>query len=224
LSYLPLVRLLADRVRRQLPFGADIEPLVHSGVVGLLEALDRFDPGRGVSFQAYARYRIHGEIVQCLRSLDSVSRSARLWRRRIASARTKLSATVCREPTSEEVAAELGLSLDSYHRVHGKLNESPPVRLDGGEGMVDEQGNACFVSAAALDDPSVVVERRDLVTKMREAVRRLPERERCVVEYHHRDGMTLREIGERLGLTEGRICQIYNKARAALHRALDESP
>jgi len=223
LSYLPLVRLVAEQVRRRLPVGIDIEPLVHSGIVGLLEALDRFDPQRGVSFQVYARYRIHGEIMQCLRSLDSVSRSARFWARRIAAARKNVATAVCREATSEEVAEELGLSMHAYHRAHSKLNECRPVRLDDAETMgVDEQVHGSIVrDGVPCEDPFQLVEQRDLMEKMQAAVLRLPQRERRVVELYHRDGLTFKEIARCFGLTEGRISQIYNKARAELRRALD---
>jgi RNA polymerase sigma factor for flagellar operon FliA len=223
LSYLPLVRLVAERVRRRLPAGADMESLVHSGVVGLLEALDRFDPERGVSFQAYARHRIHGEMIQCLRSLDSVSRSARFWSRKITTARKDLSVVLCREATSEEVAEQLGLSLDTYFRLHSKVSECRLVRLDDTDAIVaDERLNEYADNdGAPHEDPFRLVERRDLMEKLREAVRLLPDRERCVVQLHHREGLTLREIGRRLRLTEGRVCQIYNKARRKLREALD---
>src|SRR5919106_7037837 len=89
-KYLPLVRFVAEKIHRRLPPGVDLESLIHSGVVGLLEALDRYDPKRGVEFEIYARYRIQGEIMQCLRSLDWVSRSVRSWGRKIEAARAKL--------------------------------------------------------------------------------------------------------------------------------------
>ncbi|HTN71851.1 MAG TPA: sigma factor, partial [Methylomirabilota bacterium] len=89
-KYLPLVRYVAEKVHRRLPPGVDLESLVHSGVVGLLEALERFDPQRGVDFEVYARYRIQGEVMQCLRSLDWVSRSVRSWGRKIEAARNRL--------------------------------------------------------------------------------------------------------------------------------------
>lgn len=223
LSYLPLVRLVAECVRRQLPPGVEVEPLIHSGVVGLLEALDRFNPERGVSFQAYAKHRIHGEIIQCLRSLDFVSRSARFWSRQIATARHHASAMLCREATAEEVAGELGVPLDTYHRVRSKINECRPVRLDDNDPSVaDAQVSECAEEYSPLhEDPARLVEQRDLAKKLRKAVRRLPERERRVVELHHCEGLTLRKIGRQMGLTEGRICQIYNKARENLRRALD---
>src|ERR1700752_2629098 len=110
-KYLPLVRYVAERVHRRLPPGVDLESLVHAGVVGLLEALERFDPKRGVDFEIYARYRIQGEVMQCLRSLDWVSRSVRSWGRKIEAARLKLAGALVREPQAEEMAKELGIPL-----------------------------------------------------------------------------------------------------------------
>lgn len=223
LSHLPLVRLVAERVRQRLPPGIDIESLVHSGVVGLLEALDRYDPERGVSFQAYARHRIHGEIIQCLRSLDWASRSVRSWSRKIATARHELAVTYCREATSEEVAQELGLSLATYHRVHGKVSEGRTVRFDDPNNCLENEPGKQSEEQdrPPYEDPLRSAESRDLLTKLREAIKFLPERERRVVELHHREEMTLRAIGERLGLTEGRISQIYNHACKTLRRTLD---
>jgi len=220
LSYLPLVRTVAERVRRRLPPGMDIESLVHSGVVGLLEALDRYDPERGASFQAFARHRIHGEIIQCLRSLDWVSRSVRSWNRKIATAQKELAVSLCREASSEEIAEELGLSLDSYHRVHGKVCESRPVTFDELDVALEDAQVTQRDDRLPYEDPVRCVERRDLMEKLRAAIRLLPEQERCVVEFHHREELTLREIGKRMELTEGRICQIYNKACKTLRQTL----
>src|SRR5712692_3950962 len=106
-KYLPLVRYVAEKVHRRLPPGVDLESLVHSGVVGLLEALGRYDPTRGVDFEIYARYRIQGEVMQCLRSRDWVSRSVRSRQRKREVARTRLAGRFVREPTSDEMAKEL---------------------------------------------------------------------------------------------------------------------
>ena len=223
LSHFPLVRQVAERVRRRLPPGIDLESLVHSGVVGLLEAFDRYDPERGVSFQAYARHRIHGEIIQCLRSLDWASRSVRAWSRKLATARNELAVTYCREATADEVAEELGVSLAAYHRLHGKVNEGRPVRFDDPSASLEEQQGKQHETHDRFphEDPFRSVERQDLKEKLREAITLLPERERRVVELHHWKEMTLRSISQLLGLTEGRICQIYNKACKSLRRTLE---
>ena len=128
-QYLPLVRLVAERVHRRLPPGVDLESLIHSGVVGLLQALDRFDPKRGVDFEIYARYRIQGEVMQCLRSLDWVRRSVRSWGRKIEAAKTKLAGNFAREPTTEEIAKELGVPLESYFRLDQQVNDATLLSL-----------------------------------------------------------------------------------------------
>jgi len=98
-TYLPLVRTVAEKVHRRLPPGVDLTSLIHSGIVGLLEALGRFDPTRGVAFEVYARYRIQGEVMQCLRSLDWASRSVRSWGRKVEVARGRLAGQLSRAPT-----------------------------------------------------------------------------------------------------------------------------
>src|SRR4029077_14899836 len=123
-KYLPLVRYVAESVHRRLPPGVDLESLVHSGVVGLLEALGRYDPTRGVDFEIYARYRIQGEVMQCLRSLDWVSRSVRSWQRKREAARTRLAGRFVREPTSDEMAKELEIPLKSYYRLDQQVNDA----------------------------------------------------------------------------------------------------
>ncbi len=222
-TYLPLVENMARQLHRRLPPGNDLDALVNSGVVGLLEALERYDPERRVSFHVYARHRIHGEMIQCLRSLDWVSRSIRAWGRRVTAARTQLSGQLCREATSEEMAMELGLPLEAYHRINYRIGEHGWLSLDdpssGGPNMVLD-GN---VSGQGIyQDPVVCVERRDLVDKLKRAVARLPERERLVVTLRHYQELKFREIGEGLGVTEGRICQIYVRARKRLRKALGD--
>ena len=222
-TYLPLVEHMARQLHRRLPPGHDLDALVNSGVVGLLEALERFDPERGVSFHVYARHRIHGEMIQCLRSLDWVSRSIRAWGRRVTAARMQLTEHLCREATSEEMAQKLNLPLETYHKINHGVREHGWLSLDdpscGGPDLVLD-GN---VSGQGLyQDPFACVEQRDLVDKLKRAVARLPERERLVVTLRHYQELKFREIGEGLGLTEGRICQIYVQARKRLRKALGD--
>ena len=222
-TYLPLVEHMARQLHRRLPPGNDLDALVNSGVVGLLVALERFDPERRVSFHVYARHRIHGEMIQCLRSLDWVSRSIRAWGRRVTAARTQLTEHLCREATSEEMAQKLDLPLETYHKINHRVREHGWLSLDdpscGGPDLVLD-GN---VSGQGLyQDPFACVEQRDLVDKLKRAVARLPERERLVVTLRHYQELKFREIGEGLGLTEGRICQIYVQARKRLRKALGD--
>jgi RNA polymerase sigma factor for flagellar operon FliA len=223
-AYLPLVRLVAERTHRRLPPGIDVSSLIHSGIVGLLEALQRYDPKRGVAFQTYARYRIQGEIMEYLRSLDWVSRSVRAWGRRVAAARTRLTGKFGREASPEEMARELGVSLEEYFRVDQKVSDSTLVSLEDLNVASEEEWRRAQEKFAnnPFQDPLACVEGKDLVEKLTSAIDILPERERLVVTLYYHEELTLREIGEMLGLTEGRICQIHSQAVLRLRQALGE--
>lgn len=225
-KYLPLVRFVAEKIHRRLPPGVDLESLVHSGVVGLLEALKRFDPKRGVDFEIYARYRIQGEVMQCLRSLDWVSRSVRSWGRKIDAARNRLAGQFVREPTAEEMAKELDISLDNYYRVDQQINDATLISLEDlsvaseseWERTQEKVANNSFI------DPLTFVESKDMVQKLAAAVQELPERERTVITLYYHEELTLREIGEILSLSEGRICQIFGQAVNRLRGVLGIKP
>lgn len=225
-KYLPLVRFVAEKIHRRLPPGVDLESLIHSGVVGLLEALERFDPKRGVEFEIYARYRIRGEVIQCLRSLDWVSRSVRSWGRKIEAARAKLAGMLVREPTAEEMARELEVPLDTYFRFDQQVNDATLLSIEDlssaseseWEGAQGRYGHSPFI------DPLSFVENKDLIAKLAAAVEDLPERERLIVTLYYHEELTLREIGTILNLSEGRICQIFGQVVARLRDALNIHP
>jgi RNA polymerase sigma factor FliA len=225
-KYLPLVRYVAEKIHRRLPPGVDLESLVHSGVVGLLEALERFDPQRGVEFEVYARYRIQGEVMQCLRSLDWVSRSVRAWGRKIEAARNRLAGKFVREPNAEEMAKELEIPLETYYRVDQQLNDATLLSLEDLSIASEaewERTQEKYAHTSFLD-PLVFVETKDLVEKLAVAVQALPERERTVLTLYYHEELTLREIGEILDLSEGRICQIFGQAVARLRGLLGMQP
>jgi RNA polymerase sigma factor FliA len=222
IKFLPLVRFVAEKIHRRLPPGVELESLVHSGVIGLLEALERFDPQRGVEFEAYARYRIQGEVMQCLRSLDWVSRSVRSWGRKIEAARAKLAGKFIREPSAEEMSKELEIPLEIYYRLDQQVNDATLLSLDDLTVASEaewKETHQKFTQNAYLD-PLSFVESKDLVDKLAVAVDGLPERERMVVQLYYHEELTLREIGEILGLSEGRICQIFAQAVRLLRGAL----
>ena len=225
-QYLPLVRLVAEKVHRRLPPGVDLESLIHSGVVGLLQALDRFDPKRGVDFEIYARYRIQGEVMQCLRSLDWVRRSVRSWGRKIEAAKTKLAGLLAREPTADEIAKELEISLESYFRLDQQVNEATLLSLEdlsiASEAEWERAQEKC--ADRPFLDPLSVVEGKDLLEKLASGVAALPERDRLVVTLYYYEELTLREIGKILDLSEGRVCQILGQVVACLRGALGVKP
>lgn len=221
-KYLPLVRFVAEKIHRRLPPGVDLECLVHSGVVGLIEALQRFDASRGVEFEVYARYRIQGEVMQCLRSLDWVSRSVRSWGRKMEAARSKLAGTLVREPTAEEMARELAIPLETYFHLDQQVNDATLLSLEDLSiaSEADWERTQEKYTHDSLLDPLSFVEGKDLVEKLAAAVQRLPEREKLVVTLYYHEELTLREIGEVLSLSEGRICQIFGQAVGRLREAL----
>ena len=221
-QYLPLVRFVAEKIHRRLPPGVDLESLIHSGVVGLLEALERFDPKRGVEFEIFARYRIQGEVMQCLRSLDWVSRSVRSWGRKIEAARVKLAGQLVREPSAEEMAKELEIPLDAYYRFDRQVNDATLLSLEdltvGSES--EWEGARQKFSQQTFVDPLSFVESKELIEKLATALDGLPERERMVLTLYYHEEMTLREIGGILSLSEGRICQIFGQAVGRLRGML----
>ena len=225
-QYLPLVRFVAERVHRRLPPGVDLESLIHSGVVGLLQALDRFDPKRGVDFEIYARYRIQGEVMQCLRSLDWVRRSVRSWGRKIEAAKTKLAAKFAREPAAEEIAKELEIPLESYFRLEQQVNEATLLSLEDLSIASEaewERAQEKYTNSPFLD-PLSVVEGKDLVEKLASGIAALPERDRLVVTLYYYEELTLREIGQILDLSEGRVCQILAQVVTCLRSTLGIKP
>jgi RNA polymerase sigma factor FliA len=221
-AHMPLVRLVAERIHRRLPPGVDLGSLIHSGIVGLLEALQRYDERRGVAFQTYARYRIQGEIMEYLRSLDWVSRSVRAWGRKMAVARTRLAGRLGREASPEEMASELGVALPEYYRVDQKVSEATLLSLEDLTPASEEEWRKTQeeFSTRSFQDPFASVEGKELVEKLAVAIETLPERERLVVTLYYHEELTLREIGEILSLTEGRICQIHTQAVTRLQSAL----
>jgi len=221
-KYLPLVRFVAEKIHRRLPPVVDLESLIHSGVVGLLEALERFDPKRGVEFEIYARYRIRGEVMQCLRSLDWVSRSVRSWGRKMEAARAKLAAKLIREPNADEMAKELVIPLKTYFRRDQQVNDATVLSLEDLSiaSAVDWEGAQEKFSHSYFPDPLNFVEAKDLIVKLSAAVENLPERQRLIVTLYYHEEHTLREIGEILNLSEGRICQIFGQVVARLRNAL----
>jgi RNA polymerase sigma factor for flagellar operon FliA len=222
-THLPLVRLVAERIYRRLPPGVDLSSLIHSGIVGLLEAIQRYDSSRGVAFQTYARYRIQGEIMEYLRSLDWVSRSVRAWGRRVAMARSRIAGRIGREPGPEEMAEELGVSLTEYYRVDQKVSDAALLSLEDLSVVSEEEWKKAREELLQhpFQDPLTSVEGKDLLEKLVSALAILSERERLVVTLYYHEELTLREIGEVLGLTEGRICQIHAQAVSRLRQVLE---
>ncbi|MBU1670953.1 MAG: RNA polymerase sigma factor WhiG [Actinobacteria bacterium] len=216
LHYAPLVRYVAGRVSSGLPPSVEFGDLVSYGVFGLLDAIEKFDPERGIKFETYAIARIKGAIIDELRAEDWVPRSIRFKAREIERAYAALESELMRIPTDDEVARKLGITLDEYLGLLSKMSFVSLVALDelwtvSGD-KPDKISLADTVEDVKVKDPSKSYEIEEMKDIIAEAINRLPERERIVVTLYYFEGLTMREIGEVLQVTESRVCQMHTKA------------
>ncbi len=224
LHYSPLVKYVAGRVSSGLPPSVEFGDLVSYGVFGLLDAIDKYDPDRGIKFETYAIARIKGAIIDELRADDWVPRSVRFKARQIERAYVALEGELRRIPTDEEVAEKLGISLDEYLNLLGKLSLISLVALDelwtvSGD-RPDKISLADTVEDVKVKDPSKTFEIEEMKDMIADAINHLPERERIVVSLYYFEGLTMREIGEVLSVTESRVCQMHTKAILRLRARL----
>jgi RNA polymerase sigma factor FliA len=224
LHYAPLVKYVAGRVSSGLPPSVEFGDLVSYGVFGLLDAIEKYDPSRGIKFETYALARIKGAIIDELRADDWVPRSVRFKAREIERAYATLETELRRIPTDEEVAQKLEMSIEEYNNVLNKMSFVSLVALDelwsvGGD-KTEKITLADTVEDVKVKDPSQTFEIEEMKDIIAEAINRLPERERIVVTLYYYEGLTMREIGEVLSVTESRVCQMHTKAILRLRARL----
>ncbi|HET6954461.1 MAG TPA: FliA/WhiG family RNA polymerase sigma factor [Acidimicrobiales bacterium] len=223
LHYAPLVHVVAGRIAATAPRHVDRSDLVSYGVFGLIDAVERFEPARGVRFETYAMARIKGHILDELRSFDWVPRSVRAKARAIDAALGVLQAELHRSPTDAELACALGMADDELQRVLSQVALVNLVTFDSAlsAAVEGEQGlTVGDVLVAAGDGPGDQVELAETRRALAHAIELLSDRERQVVSLYYFDGLTLAEIGSVLGVTESRACQIHSKVVAQLRRRL----
>jgi RNA polymerase sigma factor for flagellar operon FliA len=212
LKHLPQVRLIARRIHDRLPESVSLDDLISTGVVGLINAIDRFDPAQGVKLRTYAEYKIRGGILDSLRGLDWAPRQQRKRSKQIERAISKVEQKLKRTPDEDEVAAELGISLLEYHEW---LIDIRGLNLGSLESAApDEDGRDLlkFVSSDEESWPTKVVERAELQRVIAEAIVNLPEMEKTVLGLYYHEELTLREISKIVNLHESRISQIKTQA------------
>jgi RNA polymerase sigma factor for flagellar operon FliA len=228
LHYAPLVKYVAGRVSTGLPPSVEFGDLVSYGVFGLLDAIEKYDPDRGIKFETYAIARIKGAIIDELRADDWVPRSVRFKAREIERAYVALESELRRIPTDDEVAEKLGISVPEYLNLLSKMSLISLVALDelwtvSGD-KPDKISLADIVEDVKVKDPSKTFEIEEMKDIIADSINHLPERERIVVTLYYFEGLTMREIGEVLSVTESRVCQMHTKAilrlRARLGTAL----
>jgi RNA polymerase sigma factor for flagellar operon FliA len=228
ISYSPLVKYVAGRLSSSLPQTVDTSDLISYGVFGLIDAIEKFDTERGIKFETYAIARIKGAIIDELRAMDWVPRSVRSRAREFEAAYVALENRLKRVPSDSEIATEMGISERELQAILAKLSYASVISFEemwtGGAGERDEHQDPLGVIAdERADDPVDIFESAEIKDILAGAIERLPEREKTVVALYYYEGLTLKEIGTVLGVTESRVSQLHTKAvlrlRARLHAA-----
>jgi len=217
LKYYPMVRKTAFRIVSRLPACVDVEDLINIGMLGLIEAIDKFDNQRDASFMAYAKIRVQGAILDELRKNDWVPRSVRDRSDRLNSTRALLSARLGRGPTEAEMAAEMGVTEE---RLRELQDESTVVSLVSTEEEVDEDVRLGEIMVSQDADPEDETGSAWMRHHVREALFDLPARDRMIVEMYYFRDMSCKEIGDALGVTESRISQIHSRVKDRLRKRL----
>ena len=223
LTYAPLVKYVAGRLGSSLPAHVDEGDLVSYGLLGLIGAIERYDPDRDIKFETYAIARIRGAIIDELRALDWVPRSVRSRARQIERAIGELEAKLGRAPTDEEIAAKVGVTVDELDNSLTDISRSSIAALDelwsvSGDG--DQVSLLDTLEDDSISQPSEVLDETETREALADAIARLPEREKLVVTLYYYEELTLREIGEVLGVTESRVSQLHTKAILRLQSRL----
>ena len=222
LEHLPMVRFLARRIHERLPHHVDIEDLVSAGVVGLMDAFQKFDPAKQVQFRSYAQFRIRGAILDSLRVLDWSPRDLRRKGRAIEETVRTLTARLGRAPTDTEIASEMAMELDVYQQLMTSLKglEIGTLHAEHNKDSGDEE--LAYVPGRPEEDPLFLFLRGEMEDRLAEAIANLPERERLVMTLYYYEEMTMREIGLTLGVVESRVSQVHASAVGHLRGALKD--
>jgi RNA polymerase sigma factor for flagellar operon FliA len=220
MAHVDLVRSMASRLGRRLPSQVELSELVSVGVLGLIEAANRYQPSLGVPFDAFARRRIHGAMLDALRGLDWVPRSLRKLQRDVDGAMSKLRHTLGREPEAEEIAAALGVSTREYE---AKLDDLRLADLAAVQAAGTGEESTGLLEVAIDDEgPYRQLERRELRARLVDALSQLPERERQILALSYEEELTLAEIGQVIGVGESRVSQLRTQAVARLRSMMQE--
>lgn len=226
LAYSPLVKYVAGKMGSGLPSYVDDADLISYGLTGLISAIERFEPSREIKFETYAMSRIKGSIIDELRSMDWVPRSVRMRAREFERANAKLEHKLHRAPTDQELADELGVTPEELQEHIQQISNSAVIALDELWSVSDSSGGQVSL-LDTIEDPHAADPEKsfDAVTvkeQIAEAISRLPEREKLVIALYYYENLTLREIGEVLGVTESRVSQLHTKAVLRLKSRLQD--
>ena len=205
-EYAQLVKLVAGRMNMYLGYNVEYDDLVGYGVFGLIDAIDKFDFGKNVKFETYASLRIRGAILDQIRKMDWIPRSLRQKQKKIDAAMAKIESESGKVATDEELAAEIGISIDELSDWQGQMKSSNEYTEAGSEVKMENVSNSHF------DQPETVVEKEETKKKLIEAIDTLTEKERSVIVLYYYEDMTLKEISMTLEVSESRVSQLHTKA------------
>ena len=215
IKYSPMIKYVANRIAMRLPPHVEVDDLISVGVLGLMDAIGKYDPTRGAKFKTYAEFRVRGAILDELRSMDWVPRSVRQKASNVDSVVQKLQAKLKRKPEDEEVAKEMNLSLDQFYDTLNETKSMPVFSLED-LGIAKETGEQqslldCLAGKADADPQTQIrlTELRGIIAK---AIDTLPEKERLMISLYYYEELTMKEIGVVLDITESRVSQIHSKA------------
>jgi RNA polymerase sigma factor for flagellar operon FliA len=223
IEQLPQVKYIAKRIHDRLPPHVLLEDLVHAGILGLIEAIQRFDPARHVELKSYAKHRIHGAILDSLREFDWSPRPLRRKARRIEEAHQKLRARLGSAPSESQLAEELNMTLDDFQRLLGELR-GLDLRSLQSETVEDspERGAASRGPTARAEDPFALCLRSEMSDLLARAIDELPERERQLLALYYFEELTMKEAGAVMGIGEARVSQLHSAAIVRLRARMTE--
>ena len=222
-QYAPLVKYVAGKVAMGMPHNVEFDDLVGFGVFGLMDAINKFDPEKHVKFKTYAVTRIRGAIFDELRSIDWVPRSVRQKAREIEETVQNLEASIGRSASDQEIAAEMGMNIEEYHRVMIKVSGTSIMSLNDVWYTGEENDKVSIVDSIESPqslNPDIIVEKEEIKKVIVEAINELPEKEKKVLVLYYYEDLTLKEIGKVLEVTESRISQLHTKAIMRLRAKL----
>ena len=216
-KFFPYIEKVARRLARRLPAHVEIDDLISSGVIGLMEAAERFDPKRVDRFEAFAEFRIRGAMLDDLRSRDTLSRDMRRLSNELREATRKLEAQLGRTPDQEELAETMGVKVEELYARQQKLSGSSVVGIDdAGPDFLERNADE------SAPDPFEVTAHRETLARLVSGIDELPEKMQQVLSLYYVENLNLKEIGQVLGVTESRVCQIHGEATRRLRESLAE--
>lgn len=222
LEHLPQVRLIARRIHERLPESVNLEDLISTGTLGLIAAIDRFDPNHNVKLKTYAEYKIRGAILDSLRGLDWAPRQQRKRAKQIEAAISAAEQHLHRAPTEEEIAEQLGLTIEEYHAWLVDIRGVNLGSLEASSSEEDGRNLLKFISDDEEQWPSRLLERSELQRLLAGAIEKMPRTERIVISLYYHEELTLREIAKIVNLHESRVSQLKSQAILRLRSYLEK--